>query len=172
MMTVVDRNSVVTFHYTVNSLEGDTINTSRSGDPSSYLHGYGNIATFLEQEFRGKKSGDRFTVVLPPDKGYGRYDNSDEAFVTVPKETMPKGIWFQKGFPVQRLNKDNKNCTMYMHDYRGGSFTLTSNHPLAGVTLVYNIEIISVRSSLPMERKRRFMSCQIPINSPICVGKY
>jgi len=170
-MTIIDRNTVVSFHYTVSSLDGDIINTSEGDGPSSYLHGYGNIASFLEKEFTGKKGAERFTVILPPDEGYGLFDAGEDAYTTVPKEEMPKGIWFQKGFPIQRII-DGKEMTMYMHDYVNGAFVLTKNHPLAGVTLVYDIEIIAVRAALPLEIRRCFLSCQIPVNSPICIGSY
>ena len=169
-MVDIGKGKVVTFHYTVTSLEGDFIDTSKGRRPSSYMHGYGVIAPVLERELSGKQKGDQCTVVIPPAEGYGVFDDSEKAYTKVSKDELPDGIWFQKGIPISKKLEDGKEIIMYMHDYEDGVFVLTHNHPLAGVTMVYNIEIIGVRKALPMELKKCFIPCQILVNSPICVA--
>ena len=168
-MSSIGKGKVVTFHYTITGLEGELIETSNGRTPSSYLHGYGGLAPVLERELTGKGMGDRFTVLIPPEEGYGIFDQSEQAYETVVKEELPDGIWFQKGFPVPKKQPDGTETTMYMHDYLDGVFVLTHNHPLAGITMVYNIEIVGVRDALPMELKKCFLPCQILVNTPICI---
>ena len=167
---IIDKGKVVSFHYTIATLDDELIDTSKGREPSSYLHGYGGIAMVLERELAGKKIGDQFTVSVPPEEGYGVLDASEEAYTQVPKAELQEGLWFQKGFPVSRKLADGTERTMYMHDYRDGVFILTNNHPLAGVTMLYTIEIVAVRQALPMELKKCFIPCQVLLSTPICTA--
>ena len=70
------QNSVVTIHYTLKDDAGEVIDSSRDGDPIAYLHGHGNLVPGLERELEGKNAGDKITVSVTPEHGYGELDKN------------------------------------------------------------------------------------------------
>ncbi len=67
----VQKDVVVSFHYTLKDGEGETLDSSDGGDAMSYLHGADNIVPGLENELTGKVVGDKLNVVVEPKDGYG-----------------------------------------------------------------------------------------------------
>ena len=150
-MSTISKDKVVIFHYTLTSEDGELIDSSEGNDPLPYLHGHGNIVFGLERQMTGKSIGDSFTVEVPPEEAYGLFDESEDAYMEVEEERLPEGIEFQQGFPIQAELEDGTVVTFYMQDYTDGVFTLTQNHPLAGWTLIFTIEIVDVRDANPEE---------------------
>lgn len=140
----IDRNTVVTFHYTLRNAAGDQLETSRGGDPSAYLHGAGNILPGLEKDMGGRTAGDVFSVSLTAQDAYGERDPQRQQRVPV-KHLMYKGR-LQPGMLVQiNTDKGRRAATVI----KAGKFSadLDTNHPLAGQDLVFDIEIIEVRAA-------------------------
>lgn len=140
----IDRNTVVTFHYTLRNAAGDQLETSRGGDPSAYLHGAGNILPGLEKDMGGRTAGDVFSVSLAAQDAYGERDPQRQQRVPV-KHLLYKGR-LQPGMLVQiNTDKGRRAATVI----KAGKFSadLDTNHPLAGQDLVFDIEIIEVRAA-------------------------
>ena len=150
-MSTLSKDKVGIFHYTLTTADGELIDSSEGRDPLSYLHGNGNIVPGLEREMEGKSVGDSFTAEVAPEEAYGLLDESEDAYMAVEEERLPEGIEFQQGFPIHAELEDGTVVTFYMHDYADGVFTLTQNHPLAGVTLVFDIELVGVRDATAAE---------------------
>lgn len=140
----IERNTVVTFHYTLRNAAGDQLETSRGGDPSAYLHGAGNILPGLEKDMGGRTAGDVFSVSLAAQDAYGERDPQRQQRVPV-KHLLYKGR-LQPGMLVQiNTDKGRRAATVI----KAGKFSadLDTNHPLAGQDLVFDIEIIEVRAA-------------------------
>ena len=150
-MSTLSKDKVGIFHYTLTTTDGELIDSSDGRDPLPYLHGNGNIVSGLEREMEGKSVGDSFTTVVAPEEAYGLLDESEDAYMEVGEERLPEGMEFQKGFPIHAELEDGTVVTFYMHDYADGVFTLTQNHPLAGVTLVFAIEVVGIRDASTAE---------------------
>ena len=150
-MSSITKDQIGIFHYRLSSPEGEELDSSEGKDPIPYLHGHGNIIPGLEKEMEGRTIGDIFTVVVMPEDAYGAFDETENAFMKVPKSALPEGIQFQKGMPLIAEGDQGEQKTVYMHDYHDEVFTFTTNHPLAGNTLVFAVEIVGIREALPVE---------------------
>ena len=140
----IDRNTVVTFHYNLRNATGDELETSRSGDPSVYLHGAANILPGLERAMTGQSAGDVFSVELAAADAYGERDPQRQQRVPV-KHLLFKGR-LRPGMLVQLNTEKGKRPATVI---KAGKFSadLDTNHPLAGQDLVFDIEIVNVRAA-------------------------
>lgn len=140
----IDRNTVVTFHYTLRNTAGDELETSRTGEPNAYLHGAGNILPGLEKGMVGKAVGDVFSVSLTAQDAYGERDPKRQQRVPV-KHLLYKGR-LQPGMLVQINTDQGRRAATVI---KAGKFSadLDTNHPLAGQDLVFDIEIVEVRAA-------------------------
>lgn len=140
----IERNTVATFHYTLRNATGDELETSRSGEPTAYLHGAGNILPGLEKDMAGKASGDVFSVSLSAENAYGAHDPERQQRVPV-KHLIYKGR-LRPGMLVQ-INTDQGRRPATV--IKAGKFSadLDINHPLAGQDLVFDVEIMEVRAA-------------------------
>lgn len=146
----IENGCVVSFLYTLNDTAGNTIETNRDGDhPAVYLHGANNVVPKLEAAFASKKAGDHFELTLEPADAYGeRRDNATER---VPAKYLKHA---GKLTPGQAVQINTKNGPMLVTVIKVGKFSVDvdSNHPLAGQTLNYAIDIVDVRAATDEEK--------------------
>lgn len=139
---MIRKNTVVTFSYKVTDDEGNLLD--QSATPAAYLHGgYGNIPEHLELALEGHAQGDCLQVNLTPEQGFGA---RDEALVRQePREKLPPGN-LEVGTRLQAERGDNGDVMNFtVTEIDDDEVTLDGNHPLAGLALVFDIEIVDVR---------------------------
>ncbi|HET8940635.1 MAG TPA: peptidylprolyl isomerase [Rudaea sp.] len=135
---------VASFHYTLTNAEGKVIDSSREREPLSYLQGAGNIVPGLEKAMHGRSNGDKFQVEVVPEQGYGQ--RHPQLVQKVPKSAFqnvgePKpGMQFQTRGPQGPML-----VTVVSID--GDEVTIDGNHPLAGQTLHFDVEVTGVRDA-------------------------
>ncbi|MCX2979822.1 peptidylprolyl isomerase [Halieaceae bacterium IMCC14734] len=142
-MQISDR-CVVSFHYTLKNSDGEAIETSQDADPSAYLHGANNIIRGLEQAMVGHEAGDTFSVDLEPATAYGNRQPDLQQRVPI-KHLVFKGK-LKAGMVVQ-LNTDKGARSVTVVKAGRHSADIDSNHPLAGQSLSFDIEIVEVRAA-------------------------
>lgn len=141
----IEKDKVVTIHYRLNEADGPELESSQEAVPMAYLHGHRNILPGLEEALTGLNNGDATKVTLPPEKAYGPH--FPEATQRVPvkhlaskhKRLLPGmlvKVQTEKGLKDARVLKTGK----FMVD-------LDLNHPFAGKTLVFDIQIVDVRDA-------------------------
>ena len=150
-MSVIAANKVVIFHYTLTNQAGEVLDSSVGQDPLPYIHGAGNIIPGLEEQMAGKKPGDKFTAVVLPVDAYG--DFNPEAFIQVPRAQLPEGIEFQKGLQLLAQDENGGVMPIFMDGYDEATdiFTFNANHPLAGETLTFEVEVVAIRDATAEE---------------------
>jgi FKBP-type peptidyl-prolyl cis-trans isomerase SlyD len=148
----IDRHTVVSFHYTLSEANGEELETSRQGEPSTYLHGADNILPALEKAMAGKAAGETFQVSLDAADAYGPRDPQRQQRVPL-KHLLYQGR-LQKGMLVQINTEEGRRPATVL---KVGKFSadLDTNHPLAGRDLVFDIEIESVRAASSEEIAHR-----------------
>lgn len=149
---IIERDTVVTFHYTLHSAENKQLETSRDGEPSVYLHGANNIMPGLERSMAGKTEGDVFTVSLEAADAYGERDPQRQQRIPV-KHLLYKGR-LRPGMVVQVSTEQGQRPATVI---KVGKFSadLDTNHPLAGQNLSFDIEIMGVREASSEEVAHR-----------------
>ncbi len=140
----IENNTVVTFHYTLSDREGSQLETSRDGEPTSYLHGAGNIIRGLEQAMAGRQAGEAFSLELPPEQAYGHRNEQLQQRVPV-KHLIFRGK-LKAGMHVQ-LNTDQGRRSVTVLKAGRHSADIDANHPLAGRHLNFDVEIVAVRAA-------------------------
>jgi FKBP-type peptidyl-prolyl cis-trans isomerase SlyD len=141
---IIEKDRVVSIEYVLKDDAGETLDSSGSGDPLVYLHGHANIIPGLEKQLEGKKSGDKVSAVVKPEEAYGTYD--DEMVIKVPKsnfegtDDLAIGMQFEAHDP-------NGVHVVTVTDIEGDVVTVDANHPLAGVTLHFDVSVTDVREA-------------------------
>lgn len=140
----IAKNSVVTFHYRLSDADGAEIETSRDGEPTLYLHGHRNILPALEDAFSGRTVGDTFSVTLSPDQAYGR--RREGASQRVPIKHLAGRA---KPRPGTLVGINTEQGVRQVTVLKVGKFNVDvdTNHPLAGKTLTFDIEVVAVRQA-------------------------
>lgn len=144
----ITQDQVVSIHYVLKDDDGTVIDRSGAGEPLAYLHGHGNLIPGLERELTGKNTGDRLQVRISPADAYGEYD---EALVQqVPRREL-KGIANIKvGMRLQAQTSEGARAVT-VTGVSGDMVTLDGNHPLAGKSLNFEVEIAGMRAATEEE---------------------
>ena len=142
-MTIA-KDHVVEIEYTLKDPKGQLLDSSVGQEPLAYLHGRGNIISGLEQELEGKKQGDKFEVVVDPENAYGK--PRQELINTVSRSELAGVGDLQVGVRLQAQTPQGVQIFTVV-SIQGDQVTLDGNHPLAGVTLHFEITVKSVREA-------------------------
>ncbi len=141
-------HKVVSIHYTLRDKDGQVIDSSEGSSPLAYIHGKGNIIPGLEDGLLGKAVGDKLTVVVAPEHGYGVHN---ENLVQVLPRDMFQGIDdIQPGMQFQAVG-GNGPVVITVKGVDGDRVTVDGNHELAGVELHFDVEIVDVRDATAEE---------------------
>jgi FKBP-type peptidyl-prolyl cis-trans isomerase SlyD len=146
-MTIGD-DSVVSFHYTLRDDTGAFNESSEQGSPVVYMHGRNNIVPGLEKQLTGRKNGDKLTATVAPEEGYGQ--RNENAVQRVPlKHLATRGPISVGQMVVVNTREGGRQARVV----KVGHFNvdLDLNHPLAGRTLTFDIEIVEVRAATEQE---------------------
>lgn len=139
---------VVSLHYTLTDDLGVVLDSSRGHGPFAYLHGYGNIIRGLESALEGNEAGFNGAIEVLPADAYGEYN--PQAVFEVPREQFPPGEDIKAGMQVQGEGPHGVlNFTVV--DVSDQSVVLDANHPMAGKTLNFQVEVLEVRDATEQE---------------------
>ena len=140
----VASDKVVLIHYTLKNDAGEVLDRSEHDSPLAYLHGRGNLIPGLERELEGKKSGDKLQVTIAPADAYGEYDK--DMVQRVPRSAVQGVADLKKGMQLH-ARTDEGVQTLMVVEVDDNTVTLDGNHPLAGQTLHFEVEIADVRTA-------------------------
>jgi FKBP-type peptidyl-prolyl cis-trans isomerase SlyD len=144
----ISDSKVVTLNYTLKDDDGNLIDESKDGQ-FVYLHGAQNIIPGLEIALTDKTKGDKVSIRIEPKDGYGEYSESmiqnvDKAMFDVEQE-LEVGQQFHAQTPEGQM------ITVTIKAVEDDEITVDGNHPLAGVHLNFDVEIMDVRDASPEE---------------------
>lgn len=139
----IEKNRVVSFHYSVREAGGEELESSRGRDPIAFLYGHGGIIPGLEPAFEGKAAGDSFEVTVAPEQAYGaRRENLTQR---IPKKHFGKAHLAPGATVVLQTNQGPR---MVVVQKVGMSVVdVDLNHPMAGKTLQFAIDVAEVREA-------------------------
>jgi FKBP-type peptidyl-prolyl cis-trans isomerase SlyD len=146
---VIANNKVVGFHYTLSNDKGEQLETSKDGEPMTYLHGAENIVPGLESQMTGHGVGDTFDAEVAAKDGYGERDPS--AAQAVPRSSFPADMEIDVGAQFTAEAPDGSVMPVWITAVDDKVVHIDRNHPLAGETLRFAIEITSIRDATKEE---------------------
>jgi len=140
---------VVVLNYTLRTDEGEVIDSSTPDEPMAYLHGADNIVPGLEQALAGKAVGFAGKVSVEPEDGYG--EREDLPPQAVPRAAFPADVQLAAGMQFMAEGPNDTHAPIWIDRIEGDQVFVDSQHPLAGKTLNFEVEVLAVRQATPNE---------------------
>ena len=140
----IAKNNVVVMHYAVSDSEGTLIDSSYEDKPMAIIQGTGYLIPGLDDALIDHEAGDKFEVSVACEDAYG--ERHDDYVQTVPREVLAGVEDLSLGTQL-RATTDDGEQTVIVIDVQDDEITVDGNHPLSGLDLSFDVEIIEVREA-------------------------
>ena len=144
----INDNHVVTLHYTLKDNDDNILDKSEDGS-FCYLHGASNIIPGLENALTGKSASDNFSVTIPPEEAYGVHDEAKSQDVS--RDMFPPDADIEAGMQFNAEGPEGQTIVVTIKKVEGDTVTIDGNHPLAGVTLNFDVTVMDIRDATTEE---------------------
>ena len=141
-MSKVKDGDTVKVHYTGKLENGEVFDTSREQEPFEFTVGNKAVIPGFEKGVVGMEVGDTKTIEIPPEEAYGV--KQDQLVVEVNKSEFPDEITPAIGQRLQIRQQDGNPIIVTITDLTEDIITLDANHPLAGYTLFFDVELVDI----------------------------
>ncbi len=144
----ITRGCRVVLRYELFDRGGEMLESSEEGEPMEYVHGAEEIAPALERALAGKQAGDKVRVTLPPAEAFGEIDAG--LIVSVPRSEIPPEMPLSVGeyLPIELEDAPedlaDEEVEFRIVEVGEEEVVLDANHPLAGETVTFALEVVSV----------------------------
>ena len=132
----------VSVHYTGTLEDGTQFDSSRGKDPLTFTIGAGQMITGFENAVRGMKVGEIKTVTLPPEEAYGPHRS--DLVVVLSRDQFPEDMTLTVGQQVPMQNDLGQQFMATIIEIGPSTVTIDANHELAGKSLIFEIELVSI----------------------------
>jgi len=145
-LTTATGGALATVHYRGTDVEGNEFDSSyERGEPISFVVGSGQMISGFDTAVDGMTVGETKTVTLSPSDAYGEVN--PEAKTTFPKSGFPEGVEVKVGMRVPLRAPNGQTIVGFLAEEQEETVTIDLNHPLAGQTLQFEIELVEVTTS-------------------------
>lgn len=131
-------------NYWLKNPEGEVVDTSEGGEPMTFLSNSRKVIPGLIKAVEGRKSGDRIEATIPPELAYG--EHKQELVNQVPLSMFDGVEQVVPGMKFQ-TNTGEQVQVVQVVAVSGAEVTVDANHPLAGISLVFELELLEVRAA-------------------------
>ncbi|HXF04209.1 MAG TPA: peptidylprolyl isomerase [Blastocatellia bacterium] len=142
MAARAEKGSVVRVHYTGRLRDGFIFDTSRGSEPLEFVIGSGMVIPGFERALLGMQAGEKKTVEIQPEEAYGPY--IEEFVKEVPRADLHVDFPLEEGMTLELHTESGRVIPITVTRVTNDTVTLDANHPLAGQTLIFDIEVVSV----------------------------
>lgn len=147
MSEAITADKAVTIHYAVKNPAGEVLDKSSEEQPLAFIFGRGMLIPGLEKALEGKTAGDTFSADVTPAEAYG--ERQDGLVQAVPREMFGDNE-VQAGMQF-RASTDHGEQSVVVVEVSEETVTVDGNHPLAGVDLSFDVEVVDVREATAEE---------------------
>ena len=141
-MLQVTKGDLVQVHYTGKLSDGEEFDSSRGEEPLKVEIGAGQLIQGFEDGLLGMSIGESKTVIIPPDRAYGL--RHEEMVRAVTLDQLPDGLEVQEGMVLESSDQQGHRVELRVTEIDGDKVVLDMNHPLAGETLTFDIEVVEI----------------------------
>ena len=144
----IEKDKVVQFRYTLTDSNQQQLEQSDPKVPMGYLHGHNNILKGLENALDGKQKGDSFSITLEAKDAYGDIQPNSEQRIPI-KHLQGAKKWKAGMIGAVQTEQGRRQVTVL----KAGKFMVTVdfNHPFAGRTLTFDVDVLDVRDATAEE---------------------
>lgn len=140
---------VVSLAYVLTNQDGEELDRADKDDPFDYLHGHQQVIPGLEDGIDGLAVGAKKKLVLKPEDAYGDID--DRLKLTLKKDGFPKDFPIEEGTQFNADLGEGRSSAFTITSVNGNDVMVDGNHPLAGQTLHFDIEVLAIRPATEEE---------------------
>ncbi len=144
----ITKNQVVSIDYTLTDNDGNIIDSSKDRAPMKYIHGIGALIPGLEAALTGKPVGEHISVKIEPEQAYGQ--RNDKLMQAIPKERFAGMPDVKPGMQFQ-ANTEKGQVLVTVIGIEKDEVIVDGNHPLAGVTLNFEVDVREIREATAEE---------------------
>lgn len=148
-MSQIANKKVVDLAYTLKNSQGEVLDQADKNDPFTYLHGAQQIVPGLENALEGLTTGAKKEVTVQPAEGYGV--TNPELKLVVNRSQFPQDAELDAGMQFQAHLPDGEAAIFTVEKVAGDKVHIDGNHPLAGETLHFSVEVLGVRDATQEE---------------------
>lgn len=146
---MVKKNKVVSIVYRLTNEKGEELDKAGKDDPFTYLHGASQIVPGLEKALETLAPGQKKVVTVPPTEGYGEVEPSLK--MKLDKKEFPTDMPLEPGIQFQASVGEDEGLVFTVEKVDGDTVHVDGNHPLAGMTLHFDVEVVEVREATAEE---------------------
>lgn len=165
----IEANKIVTAHYTLFDDKGEMLESSHDSQPLTFMQGSGMLIKGFEAAVEGKAENDTFSFTVKPEDGYGEY--RDDLVFELPKDRLAEIQGLEMGMAL-RMETPNGAMIVRVTGIDDENVSLDGNHPLAGVGLRFDVEVLEVRDATPDEldkmNRRAAAACEGSCSDSCC----
>ena len=143
----IDKNHVVSLHYTLNAIEENGektfIEKTDTDQPFTFLYGVGMMLPKFEEQLQGMVAGDKKSFTIVPEEGYGDRDENAKA-------PLPLAMFEESGLPpvgaiLPLQDPEGTHVNAVVLEVTEDAVIADLNHPMSGKTLHFDLEVESTR---------------------------
>jgi len=132
----------VLVNYEARFKDGDVFESTRKRNPLAVKVGAGELPEGLDEALLGMQMGERKTVTIATEKGYGHYN--EDLFKKIPKDNLPEDLIPKKGTRLFLIDKERKVLPVVVKKIHEELIEVDANHPLAGKPMIFELEVIKI----------------------------
>ena len=133
----------ITIHFTVKTEDGQVVESSDGKDPQTFQVGDRNLLPGLNKSLLGLKKGEKKTITIPPNEGFGQ--KKEDLVREAPKTIIKGDVKGTEGEVVELSSKDGERYLATIQEVKKDTIVLDLNHPLAGETLTFEIQVVDIK---------------------------
>jgi len=141
-MSKAVQGSIVRVHYTGTLDDGEIFDSSKDRSPLQFIIGGGRLLKPFEDTVVGMAPGESRKVTIPPENAYGLHRK--EMVMVVERDKLPSSIVPEVGMRLEIALDSRSNVMVEITDIKGKEITLDANHPLAGKTINFEIQLVEI----------------------------
>jgi len=138
----VKKGDTIQVHYTGKFEDGKEFDSSLNRQPLQFEVGAGRVIKGFEDAVIGLQTGDKKTVTVSAEDAYGSYD--ENLLIEIPKKNVPEDVTPEVGMRLQLVNQQGQAAHVVVTEILDKTVRLDANHPLAGKTLVFDLEVLEI----------------------------
>ncbi|MBL0153377.1 MAG: peptidylprolyl isomerase [Chitinophagaceae bacterium] len=147
-MAQVKAGDKIKVHYHGKLTNGQTFDSSEGREPLEFEVGSGQVIKGFDDGVTGMAVGDKKTIEIPSDEAYG--PRNEEMVIDMPKERFPAEMVLELGMPLMMTDGQGQNFQVVITEIKENTVMLDANHPLAGQTLVFDLELVEIVGGKPL----------------------
>jgi len=141
-MSQAKNGDTVKIHYTGTLENGEEFDSSKDREPLEFVLGEGNVIPGFENGVIGMEEGNSKNTTIPPEEAYGL--KNDTLIVDVNRSEFPENITPSVGLKLQMMQQNGNPINVIVTALDDNNVTLDANHPLAGQTLIFDINLVEI----------------------------